>query len=153
MRVAQTFVVGRPPEVVFDYLTDPSKLADWQTSKTSVEQLTDGAPRVGTRVRERTKPPGGKEFEQIVEFTEFERPLRVHMHIVEGPYPIDGTWSFEPDGDGTRVRFVAAGEARGVMRVLQPVAKLVIARQMAGYHRNLRRNVEAAEQPSTSVLP
>lgn len=153
MRVAQTFVVGRPPEVVFDYLTDPSKLADWQTSKTSVEQLTDGAPRVGTRVRERTKPPGGKEFEQIVEFTEFERPLRVHMHIVEGPYPIDGTWSFEPDGDGTRVRFVAAGEARGVMRVLQPVAKLVIARRMAGYHRNLRRNVEAAEQPSTSVLP
>jgi hypothetical protein len=108
-----------------------------------VEQLTDGAPGLGTRVRERTKPPGGKEFEQIVEFTEFERPLRVHMHIVEGPYPIDGTWSFEPDGDGTRVRFVAAGEARGVMRVLQPVAKLVIARQMAGYHRNLRRNVEA----------
>jgi len=143
MRVEQTFTVGRPPEVVFDYLTDPSKLADWQRSKTSVEQLTDGAPGLGTRVRERTKPPGGKESEQIVEFTEFERPLRVHMHIVEGPYPIDGTWSFEPDGDGTRVRFVAAGEARGVMRVLQPVAKLVIARQMAGYHRNLRRNVEA----------
>ena len=143
MRVEQTFTVGRPPEVVCDYLTDPSKLADWQRSKTSVEQLTDGAPGLGTRVRERTKPPGGKEFEQIVEFAEFERPLRVHMHIVEGAYPIDGTWSFEPDGDGTRVRFVAAGEARGVMRVLQPVAKLVIARQMAGYHRNLRRNVEA----------
>jgi len=143
MRVEQTFAVGRPPEVVFDYLTDPSKLADWQTSKTSVEQLTDGAPGLDTRVRERTKPPGGKEFEQIVEFTEFERPLRVHMHIVEGPYPIDGTWLFEPDGDGTRVRFVAAGEARGVMRALGPVAKLVIARQMAGCHRNLRRNVEA----------
>jgi hypothetical protein len=28
------------------------------------------------------------------------------------------------------------------MRVLQPVAKLVMARQLAGYHRNLRRNVE-----------
>ncbi len=153
MRIEQTFAVGRPPEVVFDYLTDPSKLADWQTSKTSVEQLTDGAPRVGTRVRERTKAPGGKEFEQIVEFTEFERPVRVHMHIVEGPYAIDGTWSFEPDGNGTRVRFVAAGEARGVMRVLQPVAKLVIARQMAGYHRNLRRNVEAGQAATGSLLP
>src|SRR2546430_10415883 len=74
MRIEQTFSVNRPPEVVFDYLTNPSKLADWQTSKTSVEQLTDCAPRLGTRVRERTKPPGGKEFEQIVEFTEFERP-------------------------------------------------------------------------------
>lgn len=141
--VEQTFPVSRTPEVVFDYLTNPSNLADWQTSKTSVEQLTDGAPRLGTRIRERTKPPAGKEFEQIVEFTEFERPLHVHAHIVEGPYPIDGTWSFEPDGDGTRVHFVASGELRGALRMLQPIAKLLIARQMAAYHRNLRRNVEA----------
>jgi carbon monoxide dehydrogenase subunit G len=143
MRIEQTFFVSRPPEVVFDYLTNPSNLADWQTSKTSVEPLTDGAPHLGTRVRERTKPPGGKEFEQIVEFTEFDRPVRVHAHVVEGPYPIDGTWSFESDGDGTRVRFVAEGELSGLMRALQPVAKLVMARQMAGYHGNLRRNVEA----------
>ncbi len=143
MRIEQTFFVSRPPEVVFDYLTNPANLVDWQTSKTSVEPLTDGAPRLGTRVRERTKPPGGKEFEQIVEFTEFDRPVRVHAHIVEGPYPIDGTWSFESDGDGTRVRFVAEGELRGVMRVLQPVTKLFMGRQMAGSHRNLRRNVEA----------
>ena len=143
MRIEQTFFVSRPPEVVFDYLTNPANLVDWQTSKTSVEPLTDGAPRLGTRVRERTKPPGGKEFEQIVEFTEFDRPVRVHAHIVEGPYPIDGTWSFESDGDGTRVRFVAKGELRGVMRVLQPVTRLVMGRQIAGSHRNLRRNVEA----------
>ena len=143
MRIEQTFFVSRSPEVVFDYLTNPSNLADWQTSKTSVEALTDGAPRLGTRVRERTKPPGGKEFEQIVEFTEFDRPVHVRAHIVEGPYPIDGTWSFEPDGGGTRVRFVAEGELRGVMRMLQPVTRVVMARQMAGYHANLRRNVEA----------
>ena len=143
MRIEQTFAVGRPPEVVFDYLTDPSKLAEWQTSKTSVQQLTGGGPGVGMRVRERTKPPGGKEFEQVVEFTEFDRPVRVHMHIVEGPQPIDGTWSFEPDGDGTRVRFLAEGELRGMARVLQPVARVVIARQMASYHRNLCRNLEA----------
>ena len=140
MRVEQTFSVGRPPEAVFDYLTNPSNLAAWQTSKTSVEQLTDGPPRLGTRFRERTKPPGGKEFEQIVEFTEFDRPRRVHVHIVEGPYPVDGTWSFEPDGNGTRVHFVAEGKLHGVMRILQPVTKLLLARQMAGYHRNLRRN-------------
>jgi len=143
MQVEETFFVSRPPEVVFDYLTNPSKLAEWQTSKTSVEQLTDGAPGLGTRIRERTKQPGGKEFEQIVEFTEFERPVRVHVHIAEGPYPVDGTWSFEPDDAGTRVHFVARGELGGALRMLQPLAKLLIARQMAGYHSNLRRNVES----------
>ena len=142
MRLEQSFCVSRPPEVVFDYLTNPANLADWQTSKTFVEQLTDGPPRLGTRVRERTKPPGGKEFEQIVEFTEFAPPRRVHVHIVEGPYPVDATWSFEADGDATRVHFVAEGDLRGVMRALQPVAKLILGRQMAGYHRNLRRNIE-----------
>ncbi len=143
MRLEQTFSVCRPPEVVFDYLTNPSNLADWQTSKTSVEQLTDGPPRLGTRVRERTKGPGGREFEQIVEFTEFDRPRRVHVHIVEGPFPVDATWSFEPDGEGTRVRFVTDGNMRGVMRVLQPLAKLFLGRRMTGFHRNLRRNLEA----------
>ena len=52
MLIEQTFSVSRPPEIVFDYLANPSNVPDWQTSKTSVEQLTDGPPRVGhTRPR------------------------------------------------------------------------------------------------------
>jgi carbon monoxide dehydrogenase subunit G len=143
MRITQTFSVGRPPEVVFDYLTDPANLAEWQTVKTSVEQITDGPPGPGTRIRERTKPPLGKEFEQIVEFTEFDRPRRVHTHIVEGPLPIDGTWVFEPDRAGTRVRFEAEGPLPRPMRLLQPLMQRIVARQFAGYHEKLRRNVEA----------
>ena len=55
MRIEQSFSVSRPPQVVFDYLTNPANLAAWQTSKTSVEQLIAGASQLGTRVRERTK--------------------------------------------------------------------------------------------------
>ena len=143
MRITETFVVNRPPEIVFDYMTDPANLASWQTSKTSVEQLTDGPPGLGTRVRERTKPPGGREFEQVVEITEFTRPRRFHAHIVEGPYPVDGTWSFEASEGGTRVEFVAEGQLRGAIKVLGPLAARMIARQFAGYHRTLRQNVEA----------
>jgi uncharacterized protein YndB with AHSA1/START domain len=143
MRIEQSFTVARPPEAVFDYLTDPSKVDEWQTAKTSVEALTVGPPRLGSRVRERTKPPGGKEFEQVIEFTEFERPHRVRTHVVEGPYPVDGTWSFEPRDGGTRVQFVAEGQLKGVMRLLGPLAARMIARQFRGYHENLRRNLEA----------
>src|SRR3954465_7395584 len=138
MRIEETFRVARSPEVVFDYMTDPANLAEWQTVKTSVEPLTEGPTRLGTRIRERTKPPVGREFEQVVEFTEFDRPRRFHAHIVEGPAPIDGTWSFAPDADGTRVRFVAEGDLPGPMRLLSPVAARVMARQFAGYHRNLK---------------
>ena len=36
MRIDQTFTVARPPEAVFDYMTDPANLQGWQTSKTKV---------------------------------------------------------------------------------------------------------------------
>jgi len=141
MRITETFVVDAPPEAVFDYITNASNLADWQTSKTYVEQLTDGPPGLGTRVKERTKPPGGKEFEQIVEFTEFDRPRRLHVHVVEGPYPVDGTWTLQPDGERTVVGFTAEGELRGPMRLVQPIFQRVMGRQFRAYHQNLRRNV------------
>ena len=144
MRIAESFVIDASAEVVFDYLTNPSNVPDWQTSKTSVEQLTDGPPRLGTCVWERTTRPGGKEFEQTVEFTEFDRPRRFRAHVVEGPYPIDGIWSLEPDGRRTNVSFIAEGELRGVMQLLGPIAKRLMARQFAGYHRNLARNIQSA---------
>ena len=142
MRLEQTFTVGRPPEVAFDYVTNPANLASWQTSKTHVEPMTPGPPGLGYRVRERTKPRVGKEFEQVVEFSAFERPRLLRTHIVEGPVPVDGTWTFEPDDDGTRVRFVAEGELRGPMRLASPLLARLLGREFARYHENLRRELE-----------
>jgi uncharacterized protein YndB with AHSA1/START domain len=143
VRIVESFYVGRPPQVLFDYVTDPANLADWQTSNRSVEQLAPGPVELGSRFRERTKPPGMREFEQITEFAEFEPPRRLHVHVVKGPQPVDGTWTFEAAGEGTRVTFLAEGELRGLVRFLEPVVKLAVARQFAAYHRNLRRNLQS----------
>lgn len=142
MHVEETFVVARRPEVVFDYVTNPTNLSNWQTSNRSVEQLTDGPPGPGSRFRERTKPPLGKAFEQVTEFTVFDRPHSLHVHVVEGPYPVDGTWIFEPAGDRTRVHFAADGELSGIMKLIEPLAARALARQFARYHRNLRQILE-----------
>lgn len=142
VRVEQTFQVRSSPEAVFDYMTNPENLRDWQTSKTRVHVLTDGPPRAGFRVREWTKVPGRKEFEQVVEFTQFERPTRLHTHIVEGPQPIDGTWTLTAIDGGTRVHFVAEGALRGPIRIVAPIVKFMADRQFRTYHENLRRNVE-----------
>jgi uncharacterized protein YndB with AHSA1/START domain len=53
LRVEETFSIERPPQVIFDYVVQADNLADWQTSKTFAEQITDGPPRLGTRMRER----------------------------------------------------------------------------------------------------
>jgi uncharacterized protein YndB with AHSA1/START domain len=143
VRIEQTFKVASSPESVFDYMTNPENLRDWQTSKTRVEALTAGPPRAGYRLREWTKVPGRKEFEQLVEFTQFVRPSRLHTHIVEGPQPLDGSWVLTAAGDETRVDFVAEGRLLGPMRFAEPIVKRIIDRQFRMYHENLRRNVEA----------
>ena len=81
----------------------------------------------------------------MVEFTGFDRPRLLHTHIVEGPLPVDGTWTFDPEGDGTRVRFVADGELPGPLRLIAPVLRRLLDREFSGYHAHLRRNVEAAD--------
>ena len=81
-------------------------------------------------------------FEQVTEFAEFDRPRRVTVHVVEGPYPVDGTWTFAPAAGGTEVRFVAEGELTGLLGRLGPLARMLMSRQFAGYHRRLRENLE-----------
>jgi uncharacterized protein YndB with AHSA1/START domain len=143
MRVEQSFTVSRPPDEVFRYMTDPANLASWQTSKVSVEPLTDGPPRSGYRIKERTKV-GLRQWDQVVEFTEFEPGRAFSTHIVEGSMPVDGRWTFEDDGrGGTRVRFVAEGPLTGVMRLLEPLVQRGVARSFRHYHELLARNVEA----------
>lgn len=144
MRIEQTFTVASSPESVFDYMTDPANLSDWQTSKTRVEPISEGPPGLRYRIREWTKPQVGKEFEQVVEFTVFDRPRRLHVHIVEGPFPVDGTWELRVQGDATRIQFVAEGPLSGWMRLAEPIVGRIMAREFAKYHEHLRRNVEAS---------
>ena len=86
-----------------------------------------------------------REFEQITEFAEFDRPRRFRVHVVEGPQLIDGAWNFESVGDGTRVTFAADGALRGAVRFVEPLVRWVLARRFATYHRNLRLNLETGE--------
>jgi carbon monoxide dehydrogenase subunit G len=138
MRIEDTFNIRRLPEDVFAFMADPAKLARWQTVKTSVTPLDVGPPRLGYRVRERTKV-GPRQWDQVVEFTEFEPGRVLGVHVVEGP-PSHGRWTMEPAGDdGTRVHF--DGEFEGP-RLLAPLMERVIARQFRGYHEHLRHQLE-----------
>src|SRR3954447_26262734 len=128
MRVEQSFTVSRPPAEVFSYTTDPANLAPGRPAKLSVEPLTEGPPRQGYRVKERTKI-GLRQWDQVVEFTEFEPGRALSTHVVDGSVRVDGRWTFEADdAHGTRVRFVAEGDLSGPMRLLEPLLKRGIAR-------------------------
>jgi len=137
MRIEDTFEVGRPPEAVFDYLTDPERLPEWQTSTVEVRRQRTGPLEVGERFSE-VHAAMGRKLESTVEVAEHTPPSAFALKILDGALPLDGRWTFEPNGEGTRVHFVGEADVGGLKKLARPV----IARQFRGYHQLLKRQLE-----------
>jgi hypothetical protein len=103
-----------PLDVAFAYLADPRNRPEWQSSLASVEMLTDGEPRVGTRWRDHTLARVVPEME---------------ITALEGDrlWAESGTWHavqadlelrFAPTESGCRVDVGFRVTGRGVLRVV-----------------------------------
>ena len=100
--------IERPPSDVFAYVTDPDKLARWQTNTVSAVQEGDGPLTVGTRLREVHRAPGGKQLESLVEVTELEPDRTFALRVIEGT-PVHLQIALEPTDPGTHMRLRAYG--------------------------------------------
>jgi uncharacterized protein YndB with AHSA1/START domain len=139
--------IRRPPADVFAYATDPAKLATWQTNTVAAERLDDGPLRVGSRLREVHRAPGGRELPSVVEVSALEPDSVFGLRVVEGT-PIHLDTTFEPADGGTRVRFRVHGRLTGAMRFAQPLVGPMLKRQFTSQLETLKRVLEA--EPAVS---
>ena len=58
--IVDTVEIAKSPQEVFAYLDDLSRHGEWQTQIESVELLTEGPTRVGTRAVDTRRVPGGR---------------------------------------------------------------------------------------------
>ena len=135
--------IMRPVGEVFGYVTDPSKLATWQTNTVSAAQEGDGPVELGTRIREIHRGPGGREAESVVEVSEFEPNRTFALRVVEGT-PIHARITFEELDEGTLMRFRVHGRLGGAMRLLEPLVRRVLRRQFGGYCATLKGVLESS---------
>jgi uncharacterized protein YndB with AHSA1/START domain len=134
--------IKRPVAEVFAYVTDPAKLATWQTNTVSAV-AEDGAPvHVGTRFREVHLGPGGRQLSSLVEVSELVPDRVFALRTIEGPLPVDARISVEPTEGGTRLRFNVKGEPTGPLRFLQPVMRMALKRQFREHCATLKRVME-----------
>ncbi len=105
--------IARPPTDVFAYVTDPGKLASWQTNTISAV-AEDGKPICpGTRLREVHRAPGGKQLASLVEVFEYEPDLVFALRMLEGPLPIHARITVDKTEVGTQLQLDAHGQPRG----------------------------------------
>ena len=107
--------IERTPAEVFAYVTDPTKLATWQTNTVSAAPVSDGPLRVGSRIREVHRAPGGKKIYEVVEVAEYEPDRVLGLRNIEGP-PLNGRLTLELTERGTR--FLPSSAAPRRMRSL-----------------------------------
>src|SRR4051794_37635518 len=101
-------VINRPPEEVWEYISNPSRFGEWQTASFSAARA-EGDEGEGRSLVTDNRNLLGREMEHTYEITEQEHLRSLVINTVSGPIPFQLTWTLEPIDGGTRL----TGEGRG----------------------------------------
>jgi uncharacterized protein YndB with AHSA1/START domain len=125
--IVESIEISRSPEDVFSYVTDPSRLPEWQESVVSVRRGDDAPIAVGSRAVV-TRRVGRWERTMTAELTELNSPSSWAVRGIDGPVRGNVNGGIEPLDDGARSRVTIEldFEGHGIGKLLVP---LVVRRQ------------------------
>lgn len=119
-RVHGEIVIGRPVDVVFDYVADQSNEPQYNPRMVRAEKITPGPVREGTRFRSAAASMG-RAAEMLIEITACDRPARLASATTMRQADISYTLTFEPVAAGTRMRWSGQVRPRGAVKLLGPL--------------------------------
>lgn len=126
--------IDRPVPDVFAFATDPSNQTVIAANMIAFE--LDGTMEKGARSEGVTKV-AGRRVSWTSEVAEFEQDRRVEIHSLEAPMDFHITWTYDEEGEGTRVGFVQeVAEIGGFFGRLGDAAVTKM------YSRDVRANLE-----------
>ena len=144
MRVAESIIIKRPAEDVFEFFSERSNDVIWMGVVEESEWLEPGQREgLGRRGRMVIKA-GGRRSEYIDEVTVWEPGRLVAHRTVEGPMDLNTACVAEPAGEGhCRATVTAAAEPNGVLaRVTDPIVARAMRRSFRADLARLREILE-----------
>jgi uncharacterized protein YndB with AHSA1/START domain len=120
--IVSTIEIARSPGEVFAYVTDPSRLAEWQKSVVSSRTEGTGPPSVGTRASV-TRRIGPLERTMTAELAQLSPPSSWAVRGVDGPVRGNVKGTIGPLDDGARSRLTLELElvGYGIGKLLVPL--------------------------------
>jgi uncharacterized protein YndB with AHSA1/START domain len=139
--IVSSIEISRPPQEVFAYVTDPSRLAEWQESLISSRPEGGGPPAVGSKAI-MTRRVGRSERTMTMQLTNFSPPRSWGARGIDGPIRAIVNGTVEPlEGEaGSRATIELDFEGHGLGKLLVP---LVVRRQA---QRELPRNLRSLRE-------
>jgi uncharacterized membrane protein len=130
MRVEESIDITRPLEEVFDYVSDVANFPQWMAHTLEVGKDKVGPPEQGERFTIVIKS-AGRRFQTPYERTSCEPNQRYTDRALGGPIP-NQRWdcTFREVPGGTRLTRVVDAEPGGLLKLLEPLQKRLVHRQL-----------------------
>ena len=148
--IKHSIVIDRPAGEVFAYLDQLDRHGEWQDSLLSAKVETEGPTRVGTRVVERRKVPGGAR-DIPYEITVHEPPRKASFRGTAGPVRPVGTVTVDPVGESrSRMALELDLEGHGIGKLFAPLARRQAAKEVPASHEKLKQLLESRAATAAS---
>ena len=148
VRIDFTLAIARPPDDVVERLVDLDRLPDWQES--ALGSSADGPLAKGSRVRERRRIMG-RELDNELEVTAFERPRQLTLKALGGPVPFTVDHQLVDDDGSTLLHVVAEAKTGTFMKLAEPMLARTAEQEMRRDFTRLKEQLEAEGYPSESA--
>jgi ligand-binding SRPBCC domain-containing protein len=89
MNLSDKIQIERPPEEVWQYIQSPALIQKWNPRIRAFVPVSWGEPSEGYRYRVRYKMIG-RESNFLAEFMEYQRPVKLLIHLSGGNLPVKG---------------------------------------------------------------
>lgn len=142
-RIEGEIMIGRPVEVVFDYVADQTNEPLYNPNMVRAEKVTAGPIGKGTRFRSAVRSVG-RTAEMIIECTGYDRPRLLTSTTTMKQAEFEYTLTFDPVGAGTRMRWSGQVRPKGTFRLLGPLITWIGVRQENRIWASLKRHLESA---------
>jgi len=135
--------IDRPVEVVAAYAADPANAPEWYVNIEKVTWENEPPLRVGSKVAFEARFLG-RRLAYTYEIAELVPNERLVMRTARGPFPMETTYTWSPDGPGrTRMTLRNRGEPSGFSKVGAPFMAAAMRRANTKDLSALRRILEA----------
>jgi uncharacterized protein YndB with AHSA1/START domain len=137
-----TRVIERPLEEVFRFAGDSENNPTWLGVFEKVQKTSEGPLGVGTTFTDVARLMG-RRFETQSEVTDYVPNRLYARRVTTGPFPAAVRIEFELVDQGTRVRLISTAEARGFLKLPEPLLRMQTERQL----KDARSQADALRAP------
>ena len=144
MHLEYTIAINQPVGKVFDYVSDPVNLPEWQGPPTEIRDLQRTAPgqlREGDRFTTVLQFLG-RRYEAPTEVSANEPNRRLSYRSTGGPVPTHMTFIFEEVQGGTRFTHRQEVEPGGFFGLAEPLFEIEAKRQLRSDLKTLQKALE-----------